>query len=332
MNSISATTRRPARVSPRIEYRRLAAGQELPANVLLAVSFGAVAHSGPRRVTVGLEPLAGQDLTELWLASGAVVTGDSAAVRFSHDEHFLAGAIEVSEREHGGITAATAFAYRAIAAFQSTCAFPHLLRTWNYFDAINDGAGDSERYRGFCSGRVAGLGALAQLQHPAATVIGGRGSDRVLQIYWLAGREPGIALENPRQVSAFRYPREYGETPPTFSRAMLVTPELLMISGTASIVGHASQHRDDAPAQVREIFANLDSLLTRAQSHAPSLPAKLGSQTLIKVYLRRRQDLAQIEQALRERFPAAIPLLVLHGDVCRAELLVELDCLAYVGG
>lgn len=331
MNPTPAITSPVARVSPRFEYRRLAAGQELPDDALFTVGFGRDAISGPRRVAVRLDPLRGEELTEIWLASGQVFSGESAGVRFSHDEHFLAGVIEVNEREHGGITGATAHAYGAIAAFRAGCGFPHVLRTWNYFDDINDGAGDSERYRGFCSGRVAGLGDTRG-QHPAATVIGTRGAERILQVYWLAGREPGLPMENPRQVSAYRYPRQYGETAPTFSRAMLVTSKLLLISGTASIVGHASQHREDARAQVREIFANLDSLLARARAQAPDLPESLGSQTLIKVYVRNREDLSSVEQALRERLPASQHVVVLHGDVCRAELLVELDCLAYAGG
>jgi chorismate lyase/3-hydroxybenzoate synthase len=253
-------------------------------------------------------------------------------VHFSHDDHFLAGIVEVEERDHGGIGEAAAFAYRAIAAFQASSAFPHLLRTWNYFAAINEGVGDHERYRRFCSGRVAGLAAMSQLHHPAATVIGTRGDQRILQVYWLAGREPGLALENPRQVSAFRYPREYGQTAPTFSRAMLVTPGVLMISGTASIVGHASRHQEDARAQAQEILVNLDSLLERARQQAPSLPERLGSRTLVKAYVRRSEDLAIVSEVLGERLPADAPKLVLLGEVCRSELLVELDCVAYAGG
>lgn len=327
MNSVSTTTPRLGRASPRIEYRRLATGQGLPDDVLFAVDFGTGA-GGPRRACVALEPLVGAGLSEVWRANGPVVTGESRGVRFSCDDHHLAGLVEVAEAAHGGIAAATAFAYRAIAAFQSTSAHPHVLRTWNYFDAINAGEREVERYRDFCSGRVAGLTGLTQAQHPAATVIGRGDGERVLQVYWLAGREPGLALENPRQVSAYEYPRQYGETAPTFSRAMLVTPELLMISGTASIVGHASQHRDDAAAQAREIIANLDSLLARAHSQAPRLPACIGAHTLIKAYVRRREDVNVVERALRERLPPESPLLVLLGDVCRAELLVEFDCVA----
>lgn len=327
MNPVPATTPRLVRATPQVEYRRLAPGQELPDDALFVVDF-ACGRGASGRVHVALEPLAGAGLSEIWRATGAVASGESRGIRYRHDDHFLAGVIEVDEWQHGGIAPATAAAYRDIAAFQSTAAFPHMLRTWNYFDAINDGDGDAERYRGFCSGRVRGLGTPRQPQHPAATVIGRRDGVRMLQVYWLAGREPGMALENPRQVSAYLYPPEYGATAPTFSRAMLVTPKLLLISGTASIVGHASRHRGDASAQSREIVVNLESLLARARQCAPSLPDRIGERTLIKAYVRNARDLPVVEAALRERLPPQAPLLALHGDVCRKDLLVEFDCLA----
>jgi chorismate lyase/3-hydroxybenzoate synthase len=107
---------------------------------------------------------------------------------------------------------------------------------------------------------------------------------------------------------------------------MLVSQQLLLVSGTASIVGHASRHAGSARDQAREILANLDALLSRAHSHAPALAAQIGANTLIKAYLRHREQLPQIEEALLARLPEDTPLLVLHGDVCRAELLVEFDC------
>jgi chorismate lyase/3-hydroxybenzoate synthase len=128
-------------------------------------------------------------------------------------------------------------------------------------------------------------------------------------------------------MAAYNYPRQYGPSTPTFSRAMLVAPGLLMISGTASIVGHASRHAGSTQAQLAEIFSNLDSLLMRAHSHDPSLPARFGRGTLIKAYLRDRNDADFVERELRARLPADTPFVVLVGDVCRADLLLELDCL-----
>jgi chorismate lyase/3-hydroxybenzoate synthase len=315
-------------VAPRIEYLHLEPGKPLPANALFAVEFGERdAPARARCARVRLEPLAGAGLTEVWYANGPVHSGFDGQIRFAADDHHLAAAIEVDERAHGGLAAAAAYVYSSIAKFQSTSRYSHLLRIWNYLDGINQGGADEERYRVFCSGRSVGLKQLRQERFPAATAIGRRDGSHMLQVYWLAGREPGMALENPRQLAAYHYPRQYGPTPPTFSRAMLVAPDLLMISGTASIVGHASQHAGSVQRQVAEIFSNLDSLLSRARAQAPALPVRFGANTLIKAYLRNRADLPFIEQQLRDRLPPGTPLLVLAGDVCRADLLVELDCL-----
>jgi chorismate lyase/3-hydroxybenzoate synthase len=315
-------------VAPRIEYLPLDPGRALPADVLFAVQFGASDAPVPARCArVRLEPLAGAGLTEVWYANGPVRTGFDGQIRFAADDHHLAAAIEVDEREHGGIARAAAYVYSRIAQFQLTSRYRHLQRIWNYLDDINQGDGDEERYRLFCSGRSEGFKLLGLERYPAATAIGRRDGSRVLQVYWLAGREPGIALENPRQISAYKYPRKYGPTPPAFSRAMLVAPDLLMISGTASIVGHASQHAGSVERQTAEIFSNLDSLLTRARAHAPALPSRFDGNTLIKAYLRNREHLGYVEEQLRQRLPPGTPVLALLGDVCRADLILELDCL-----
>jgi chorismate lyase/3-hydroxybenzoate synthase len=316
-------------VGPRAAYVNPSASGELPADALLVVTFGDT-PAGARSVHVPLEPIVGSGLMEIWQASGPVRHGTSGAVRHWADDHFQAGVIEVDEAGHGGIECAAERAYRAIADHLRDSNYPHLLRTWNHVDAINLGDGDSERYRGFCSGRVAGLG-QARTRHPAATVIGSRDGRRVLQVYWLSGKRPGIALENPRQTSAYRYPRQYGQTSPTFSRAMLVAANTLMISGTASIVGHASRHPESVAAQVDEILANLDTLLARAHAQSPALPQTFGPHSLIKIYVRHRDDVAEVEDRLRTRLPADTPMLVLLGDVCRADLLVEFDCLHTAG-
>ncbi len=323
----SAVSRLSA-VAPRIEYQMREPGRALPPDALFAVEFGMQATAlAPRCARVRLEPLLGAGLVEVWRANGPVRGGFDGQIRYAMDDHFLAGAIEVHEREHGGLGAASAYAYRAITEFRAKSNYRHLLRIWNYLDAINLGEGDMERYRVFCAGRTQGIACSPPAQFPAATAIGRRDADDVLQVYWLAGREPGIALENPRQIAAYRYPRQYGPAAPVFSRAMLVAPDLLMISGTASIVGHASQHVGSAQRQLAEIFSNLDSVLHRARAHAPALPARFGRSTLIKVYLRDARHLDFVERELRARLPADTPHLVLSGDVCRSDLLIELDCL-----
>src|SRR3546814_2400089 len=57
-------------------------------------------------------------------------------------------------------------------AFVGASDTPHLLRVWNYLDAITFGDGDAERYREFCVGRARGLGDFDTHALPAATAIG----------------------------------------------------------------------------------------------------------------------------------------------------------------
>jgi chorismate lyase / 3-hydroxybenzoate synthase len=333
-SKIAADDRSPALniASPRVAYQRLANSRELPPNVLFAITFGSgPLLNAPTSARVNLEAEVGRDLAELWFANGPVASGNEGAIRFSADPNFLVGVMEVDEREHGGIEAATAHVYRSIAAFLARSDYPHLLRVWNYLDAINRGEGESERYRAFCSGRVAGLAGVTLSQFPAATVIGRRDDQPQLQVYWLAARMPGVALENPRQLPAYQYPRQYGRTSPTFSRAMLVAPTTLMISGTASIVGHASLHPGSVGGQVEEIVANLEAMISQAHIQSPALPARFGENTLIKAYVRHRMHAAEVERRLRARLPEVTEVLLLQGDVCRADLLVEFDCLHTAG-
>lgn len=311
--------------APRIEYREQVPDADLGDDVLFAVEFGLEGGPPPpRRASVRLKPLAGAGLVEVWHATGPISTGFDGRIRFASDPNYLAGAIELDEGECGGLEGAAETAYRAIATFQSRSRHPHILRMWNYLDAINEGAGDKERYRIFCTGRKNALAGAAH--YPAATAIGRRDGVRQLQIYWLAGRAPGLTLENPRQVSAFQYPRRYGPSAPTFSRAVQLPAGLLMISGTASIVGHATQHAGDVRRQLDEIFSNIEALMARAHQADVSLPADFTRGTLIKAYVRHAADAPLVERTLAGRLPPGAPYLILEGDVCRADLLIELDC------
>jgi chorismate lyase/3-hydroxybenzoate synthase len=95
----------------------------------------------------------------------------------------------------------------------------------------------------------------------------------------------------------------------------------LLISGTAAVVGHASRHAGDLDAQLDEPLANLDSLLQQAGSSA----AALGAQSLLKAYVRNEADAAHVAEVLHARLPGIGGLLLLGGDICRGELLVEVD-------
>lgn len=295
---------------------------------LAVFGFGAPAPfpgNDPRWLQV---PLAehGPAQVEVWRGATPVQSGVTDGVRWSHNAALLFGVLEIDEAE-GDIETAAADAYARMSSFLAHCGFPHLLRTWNYLDAVTEGDGDQERYRRFCVGRVRGLRELDEAALPAATCIGRFDGHRRLQVYWLAGREPGLPLENPRQVSAFRYPRQYGPQSPSFSRALLApaaTGLPLLQSGTAAIVGHVSQHTGAVEDQLRETLTNLQSLVDAARRQRPSLAAQLGADSVVKVYVRRAEDMPAVA-AQMAALPGPPAYVVLHAEVCRAELLVEIE-------
>jgi chorismate lyase / 3-hydroxybenzoate synthase len=314
------------RTALRVEYHPLELTRALAPNVRAAVTFGATApNCDPRFVRVGLEPLHGSRVMELWHGNGEVRTGTFGCVRYAADADHLFGVLELDEHAYGGIAAAAEAAYASLQRFRAESAHPYLLRVWNYFDAINRGTGDEERYKQFCIGRCAGFGPWPTEHYPAATVIGRRDGDPRLQVYWLCGKAPGTPIDNPRQVRPNRYPRQYGPRPPQFSRAMRVDERLVLISGTASIVGHASHHPGNLASQLDEVLNNLGSVLHKAAGAVPQLPVRFGPHTLLKIYLRDPADRDSVEAALNERLPSETPRILLVGDVCRADLLLEAD-------
>lgn len=296
--------------------------------VLAVIGFGAAAPhiDAPGYVRIGLETLdAAPAPLEVWRVQSAVRRGLDGEIRWSSDGDYTFAVLEVEEAAHGGLANATRHAYATLQAWcRAGHGERHVLRMWNYLDAINEGSGDDERYRQFCSGRAAGMDGLFAAGYPAATAIGRRDGRRTLQLYWLAARVPGTPLENPRQMSAWRYPRRYGPAAPNFARGMRAaaqTPQLY-ISGTAAIVGHASHHADDSQAQLIETLANLDSLLDSARCEPRP---RFDARSVFKVYVRHAADADALRARLREHVGVAAPLLLLQGDVCRAELLVEID-------
>lgn len=309
--------------TPSVTYRTTSPAMALAeAGTLAAFGFGAGAPDVDdiRWLRVPLECFDAPAPLEVWQVDAEVVFGRQDNVRWSAGGGWLFAAIELDERTTGGVESAAHQAYAELRRFMSTRNERYVLRIWNYIADINLGDGDGERYKQFCDGRAAGLGDFFTEGYPAATAIGHHHRDPVLQIYLLACVEDGVAVENPRQTSAWRYPREYGRTSPGFARGMLLPArDALAISGTAAVVGHASAHEGDLEAQLEETLLNLEALLATAD-----MPAGFDTHSPLKGYVRHATDAAHVRELLQRRLPG-VPVLLMHGDVCRRELLVELD-------
>ena len=163
---------------------------------------------------------------------------------------------------------------------------------------------------------------------PAGTAIG-TDPGTPFTISAIATREDCRMVENPRQTSAYNYPRNYGPKSPSFSRAVTVASPggyKILISGTASIVGHESRHNDDPQQQIIETLQTLEDLIGHAKNVTQSdIGEKEIFDCYLRVYIRCKEQVLEIKRALREQLSIDHHVLFLRGDVCRRELLVEVE-------
>ena len=229
--------------------------------------------------------------------------------------------------ESGDLVADTKRAYTELLGKVRASAHPNLIRIWNYFADINLGDEDAERYRQFCVGRAQAVDAAFNNPPPAATAIGSPQDDG-LQVIALCSAKPAIALENPRQTPAWQYPRQYGSVSPGFSRGAVLNAgsdaPILLASGTASIVGHASVHLDDVAEQCRESLRNLRALLDEGEKNADACFDFLACLAL-RVYVREPEQLASVRTVFEASGIPDENIVYLHGEICRRELAVELE-------
>ena len=243
---------------------------------------------------------------------------------------FLSTAVAVTAEKN--IRALSRELYAELLDLMDSLGYPRWIRAWNYVPEINQGAGDSETYRQFCWGRAEALGDRTLC---AATGIGSR--DGWLRISTLsthpANHESALQLqhlENPRQLSAYLYPRQYGPKSPSFARATLLTGSagaahddspprqgVLLLSGTASIVNHNSLHSGDLEAQTQETARNVQALLTKVAGSTKPLA--------LRYYLRDETQLALARGAWHRCFPDWPEPAFYAADICRRELAMEVE-------
>jgi chorismate lyase/3-hydroxybenzoate synthase len=147
-----------------------------------------------------------------------------------------------------------------------------------------------------------------------------------------------MPVENPRQVSPYRYPETYGPRSPTFSRAALADigdgNVALFISGTASIVGHETVHHGDVREQTRETLRNLQAVIDAANSRGTARFALAELDCVI--YVRHPADTEAVREVLEGALGADAPMarhaVYLEADICRSDLLVEIEAHTVAAG
>jgi enamine deaminase RidA (YjgF/YER057c/UK114 family) len=204
-------------------------------------------------------------------------------------------------------------------------------RTWIYLRNILAWYGPFNVVR---NGQYARFGLLAAptdsgraLPPPASTGIEGdfpSGAACVMDLLAVTGppgRRPEITrLSNTKQKDAFSYGA-------AFSRGVCIREadvSLVQISGTAAIdEAGKSLYPDDVCAQIDRTLDNIEALMAQVKG-------KLSDMSSVTVFLKRSEDIPRYRQVAAQRGLADLPAVVVRADVCRAELLFELDAMAVV--
>lgn len=197
------------------------------------------------------------------------------------------------------------------------------IRTWVFVRDIDD------NYQGMVKARrdfFTRHDLTAQTHYIASTGIDGAHADPrclvLLDAYAIAGIDR-------RQIRHLTAPERLGPTSAygvTFERGTQVAfgdRRHLWISGTASIdpAGRIVAP-GDVTRQTNHACGNIAALLADGGATVTDIAQMI-------VYVREAGDHQAVRQYLDERFPD-VPLVILHGPVCRPGWLVEIECLAVV--
>jgi enamine deaminase RidA (YjgF/YER057c/UK114 family) len=226
--------------------------------------------------------------------------------------------------------------------------FGQVIRTWFYLGGIVAQQGPHQRYKELNRGRddfYKDISFLAQLArrnrgraaYPASTGIGKQGGGLIAgALAVTTDRDDVLAvpLENPRQTSAYDYAAVYSPSAPRFSRAMalLCGPQaVIFVSGTASTTNPKPRHADDAVAQTEETLDNINALVCEENLYRHGLSGfgtSLEGLALARVYIKRKEDYPRVSAVCQKRL-GGLPTVFVVADVCRPELLVEIEAVAF---
>ncbi|WP_250507811.1 FkbO/Hyg5 family chorismatase [Caballeronia sp. GAFFF3] len=303
-------------------------------DVLARIVFGAASggpciESGVPTLRLAMCDDSHDGFAEIWTGNGPIRSGRFNDLVFAHDDAFLfcAGFIASS----GRYTEATRQAYGDAFALVGERDFPKIFRMWNFIPHINGANREGlEVYRDFCRGRAIAFeqdytGASGM---PAATGIGTSGDG--VGFYFLACRANSPRhIENSRQTPAYEYPQRYGPKSPSFARGTLLD-DTLYVSGTASILGHETVHEGDLDKQWHVAIGNIAHLIGIENLEAQNVSGGYTLRDLdqIKVYYRHAADLPRVMKLAQTAFHADANIRYVKADICRADLLVEIEGIA----
>ena len=199
----------------------------------------------------------------------------------------------------------------------------HLCRVWNYVPHINGANVGDENYREFNAGRLDAFrkhyGAEFRPRLPAASALGTQSG--AMALAFLASSEKPVHFENPEQIPACDYPKDYGQQPPAFARGTRMEFDGVsrwFLAGTASIKGHLTLGQTCA----EQLSLTLDNI--RLMKWAMTVPSDAKADW--KVFVRHARDIDECRAIFGKAYPEDLKrAMFLQADICRSCLLVEIE-------
>ena len=220
--------------------------------------------------------------------------------------------------------------------------FSDIVRQWNYIEQITkNGNSNNQHYQIFNDVRSKYY-KLSKFKNgfPAATGIGTNCGGISIDV--IAAKFNNdctvISVKSPVQLDAYKYTKEVlaennsisesCRTTPKFERAKLFnTPDnkMIFISGTAAISGQASTNPLSVKHQTEMTIQNMLSLISveNIEKHGIENVEKT-SFNYVRVYVKYEKDMKPVQEVCLKYF-LQIPIVYVVADICRPELLVEIE-------
>lgn len=329
-------------VPPRIKVNLLPANSETLNEILLSENIlGVIEYSinkgklndktsinGFPYLHVHMKPFLHNSYYEVWTSNQEVSYGKFDLLEYATDGYHFFSTISIKE-ENLSLSHIGKTAYDCIFDSINKYNHPYISRTWNYVPYINEFSNDTERYKLFCHGRAVAFQNNGEV-YPAATGIGCFGDN--VNIYFLSLAENSQKnIENPNQTPAFKYPSTYGVKAPSFARATYseYSQEInsFYVSGTASILGCETVFKGDVAKQCETTIKNIETLISKSNLQSYDINQDYGLKDLdcIKVYVKNEEDFPIVECICKESFSSKNSIVYLQADICRNDLLVEIE-------
>jgi hypothetical protein len=224
----------------------------------------------------------------------------------------------------------------------------NLVRQWNYIGNILTVKNRVQNYQVFNEVRNDYYSKYRKIHgYPAATGVGMKHGGVILDFCAvLPDKSLQIkAVDNPNQVNAYNYdqqvlvgkPKEGDPVkhPPQFERALLMADKndvILHISGTASIIGQKTMGKGDVGEQTIVTLENIKKLTDteRLNQLVPGAFPYRNRYSLFRVYIKKQEDFGIVRKICSEHFPS-VPTTYIEADICRDDLLMEIEAEAEPG-